>query len=274
VRSLARGAARRVLDAAAARHRLDDRTSPATKAALRSLFLHYRQLGASGTWLPSIWDTGLRVFSQFDEDGIALFLLGIAGEGPRTVVDLGSGDGVYASNAANLLLNFGYYGLLVDGDEARVAHARSFYAEHPDTHDRPPVTVQAFLTRENVNDVIRDHGFEGEIDLLSIDVDGNDYWLWEALDSISPRFVVIETHPELGRESYVMPYDADFVWKTARPGRYGASPAAAAELAERLGYRLVGANVYGFNVFFARSDVATALPTVSVDRLFELPGAE
>jgi hypothetical protein len=235
---------------------------------LRSLFLDYRRLAEEGRRLPSVWDTGLRVFSQFDEDGVILFLLAIAGDGPRTVVDLGAGDGVYASNSANLLLNFGFHGLLVDGDATRVEHARSFYAKHPDSVDRPPVISHAFMTRENVNDVVRSAGFEGETDLLSIDVDGNDYWFWEALDCVSPRFVVVESHPELGREEYVMPYDADFVWKTAPPGRYGASPAALVSLADRLGYRLVGANLYGFNLFFARADVATALPTVAVSRLF------
>jgi hypothetical protein len=265
--------ARRVVDAIAERHRLDDRTSPATKAALRSLFLEYRRLSAAGEWLPSVWDTGLRVFSQFDEDGIIMFLLGVAEDGPKRVVDLGAGDGVFASNCANLLLNFGYHGVLVDGDAARVAHARAFYAKHPDTIDRPPVISQAFLTQANVNEVIRDAGFEGEVDLLSIDVDGNDYWLWRALDCVSPRFVVVETHPELGREEYVMPYDPDFVWKSAPPGRYGASPAALVALAEDLGYRLVGANVYGFNAFFSRGDVAPALPTVPVARLFEPAGS-
>ncbi|MDQ3822497.1 MAG: hypothetical protein M3321_04570 [Actinomycetota bacterium] len=259
---------RRVLEMAEERRRLDERTSAATKVALRSLFLEYRRLAASGG-LPSVWDTGFRVFSQFDEDGVVLLLLAAAGEGPRRVLDLGSGDGVHASNVANLLLNLGFDGLLVDGDAASVAWAERFYARHPDTKERPPATRQAFLTRENVNDVVAAAGLEGEIDLVSIDVDGNDYWLWEALDAVRPRFVVVEAHPELGREDYVMPYRADFVWKAAPPdGRYGASLLALTRLGERLGYRPVGANQYGFNVFFAREDVAPALPAVSPDDLF------
>jgi hypothetical protein len=261
---------RRVLDAADERRRLDDRTSPATKIALRSLFLEYRGRAAGGGPLPSVWDTGFRVFSQFDEDGVILFLLASAENGPKRVLDLGAGDGVHASNVANLLVNLGYDGLLVDGDPARVAHAERFYARHPDTTERPPATARAFLTRENVNEVVASGGLEGEIDLLSIDVDGNDYWLWEALEAVSPRFVVIEAHPELGREEFVLPYQPGFVWKSAPPeGRYGASLLALVRLGERLGYRPVGANQYGFNVFFARDDVASALPTISVDQLFE-----
>jgi len=255
---------RKVLDAADERRRLDDRTSPATKIALRSLFLEYRRLAQ----LPSIWDTGFRVFSQFDEDGVMLFLLAAAGDGPRRVVDLGAGDGVHASNCANLLLNLGYDGLLVDSDAAKIDWARRFYARHPDTKERPPATECAFLTRENVDDVVRGAGFEGELDLLSIDVDGNDYWLWDALECVQPRFVLMEVHPEHGLEDYAMPYDPEFVWSEAPPGtRHGASPAAMARLAERRGYRLVGANQYGFNVFFARNDVVPALPSLEVDEL-------
>ena len=108
---------------------------------------------------------------------------------------------------------------------------------------------------------------------MSIDVDGNDYWLWDALECVQPRFVMVEAHPELGREEYVMPYDADFVWANAPEGvRGGASLAAVARLAERRGYRTVGANQYGFNVLFARQDVAPAVPEIPLAELFERAG--
>jgi hypothetical protein len=265
--------ARRLLDAADERRRLDDRTSPATKVALRSLFLEYRRLALDGARLPSVWDTGFRVFSQFDEDGLILFLVAAAGDGPRRVVDLGAGNGVHASNCANLILNLGCDGVLVDGDADKVAWANRFYARHPDTKERPPKAVHTFLTRENVNDVVRGAGIEGEIDLLSIDVDGNDYWLWEALDCVRPRFVVVEGHPELGVEEYVMPYDSEFVWSHAAPDfRGGASLPAMLALAGRLGYRLVGSNQYGFNLFFARDDVATDVPAVAASDVFDRAG--
>lgn len=264
---------RRLLDAADERRRLDERTSPATKVALRSLFLDYRRLARSGGPLPSIWDTGFRVFSQFDEDGVILFLLAVAEDGPRRVLDLGAGNGVHASNCANLLLNLGLDGALVDADAESVAWAERFYARHPDTRERPPATKQAFLTRENVNEIVRGAGLEGEIDLLSIDVDGNDYWLWDALDCVQPRFVVVEAHPELGVDDYVMPYDPDFVWSQApADGRYGASLLALMRLAEGRGYRAVGANQYGFNIFFAREGVAPEVPTISLADLFERAG--
>ena len=260
----------KVLDAADDRRRIDDRTAPATKIAQRALFLEYRKQVAAGEPLPKTSETGFRLFSQFDEDGVILFLLGVAGGSTKRFVDLGAGDGVYASNCANLALNLGFDGVFVEADAAKAEHARSFYASHPDTRERPPVVINAFITRENVNDLVRGAGFQGEVDLLSIDVDGNDYWLWEALDCVTPRFVVVEAHTELGFEDYVMPYEPGFDWRQAPAGiRIGASPAAFQRLAGELGYRLVGSNLYGFNLCFARNDVGTeTLPPVELDTLF------
>jgi len=265
---LARRAVERVLDLADERRRLDDRSSPAAKAAQRSLFLDLQRRAAAGD-LPSLWDTGYRVFSQFDEDGLVVFLLAAGALSTRRLVDLGAGDGVTGSNTANLLLNFGFHGLLVDADEERVAHARSFYRTHPDTRERPPELRQAFLTRESVNDLLVEAGLDGEVDLLSIDVDGNDYWLWEGLEAARPRLVVVEAHTELGLEPYVMPYRPDFDWRALPEGEHlGASVPAFVELGERLGYRLVGANLYGFNLLFAREDVVPQVPAIPAAAVF------
>ena len=158
----------------------------------------------------------------------------------------------------------------MEGDAAKALQARRFYERHPDTRERPPAVVQAFLTRENVDDLVRNAGFEGEIDPLFIDVDGNDYRLWQALECVSPRFVAVEAQTELGLEDYVMPYDSGFDWRHAPSGtKLGASPAAFERLAGDGGYRLVGSNIYGFNVFFARNDVGVeTLPTIGLDGLF------
>jgi hypothetical protein len=245
------------------------RTAPATKIALRQMQFEYRRAMVAGGTLPSVWDTGFRVFSEFDEDGVALFLLAVGGSPNRRFVDIGAGDGVFASNTANLALNLGFDGLFVDANHSLIERGRRFYSKHPDTTVRPPALVRAFVTRENVNEVLRTAGFSGDIDLLSIDIDGNDYWIWQALDCVNPRFVIAEAHPELGREEWVMPYEPDFDARSAPPGRWmGASPAAMTRLAESLGYRMVGANLYGFNIFYARNDVAEVLPTIELEELF------
>ena len=270
-KQLARSFVERTLDLAEERRRVDDATSPTAKIAQRSLFLEYRRLVESRLPLPGVWDTGFRVFSQFDEDGIILFLLAVAGLGSRRFVDIGAGDGVIASNSANLALNLGFHGLFVDAREAEVERGRRFYADHPDSRERPPPFVREFVTTENVNELVRGAGFEGDVDFLSIDIDGNDYWIFEALDCIRPRLVCVETHTEYGLEDFVAPYDPAFDWRSAPPGsRIGASPLAMTRLAERLGYRLVGANLYGFNTFYLRRDLVAddLLPSIAVQELF------
>jgi hypothetical protein len=245
------------------------KTSPATKIALRRIQLDYRSRVLSGQPLPAIWDTGFRVFSEFDEDGVTLFLLSVDGSNSRRFVDIGAGDGVFASNTANLALNLGFHGLLIDANGSLVERGRRFYARHPDTMLQPPAFVHAAVTPDNVNELVRGAGFEGEIDLLSIDIDGNDYWIWEALTCVTPRFVLAEAHTMYGLEDWVMPYQPDFDARSARAGvRIGASPVAMGKLAQRLGYRMVGANLYGFNIFYARNDVAEMLPAIDVEQLF------
>ena len=265
LKSAARDSLGRILDLVDERRK----AAPATKIGLRRLQLEYRRALLAGEPLPSTWDVGFRVFSEFDEDGIALFLLAVGGAPTRRFVDIGAGDGVFASNTANLALNLGFDGLFVEADESRVRRGRRFYSKHPDTMVHPPVFVQAFVTREKVNGLIAEAGFTGEIDLLSIDIDGNDYWIWQALEAVKPRLVIAEAHPELGREEWVMPYDAEFDAHSAPPGTWmGASPAAMLRLADSLGYRAVAANLYGFNIFFARRDVAEQLPAIELDELF------
>lgn len=259
-RRLTRSVADRAFDYVEAKRELDRRTSPLLKATLRTLWAEYHAAAARGGPLPSVWDTGLRVFSEHDEDGLVLFLLAVVGCDRRWFVDIGSGDGVHASNCANLAFNLGFHGLFVEADEESVARGRAAYDRHPDTRGYAPRFVHAFATAATVDATIREAGFQGDIALLSVDIDGNDYWIWKAIESVAPRVVVIETHPEHGAEEVLAPYREDFDWRLAPPGAaVGASPAAMTRLAGELGYRLVGGNRPGFNAVYLRNDLARDL---------------
>jgi hypothetical protein len=236
-----------------------NKISASTKMGLRQLYFYYQQLIAEKKPLPNIWDVGFRIFSQFDEDGVIHFLLAVAGIGPRKYVDIGCGDGYYGSNTANLSLNLGFHGLGIDGDEQLLKKAHSIFSNHSDTFAYPPKFVKGHVIRENINELISENGFSGEVDVLSIDIDGNDYWVWEAINCISPRIVVIETHVEFGLENIVVPYDKDYVHPGKHPQYHGASPIAMEKLGKKLGYRLVGANRLGFNFIFLRKDLAPDL---------------
>jgi hypothetical protein len=254
----------------AARVRLDAKSSPAAKAAQRQLFHRYRELVLAGS-PPPLAETGFRCFSQFEEDGKLLFIFAALGVTRGTFVDVGAGDGIM-SNCANLAVNFGWRGLFIDGSAENVARGKTFYREHRDTSTDPPRFIEARVTRENINDLVRGEGFEGDIDLLSIDIDGNDFWVWEALECVAPKVVIVETHVEFGDRSIVVPYDPDYSYPGRHPFYHGASPVAMTKPAASKGYRLVGANSYGFNLIYLRRGLAEeAVPEVEVRSVTDHP---
>lgn len=241
------------------------------------LALRYRELAAAGGPLPSYRDVGFGVFCDADEDGILLFLLSVVSSGRKQLVDLGSAS-IDASNSSNLILHHGWSGLLVDANEDAVDAARDGYER---LGVIPPDMTNAWLTAENVNDLLRERGVTGDIGLLSIDIDGNDYWLWRAIDAISPRVVVIEYQDIIGPErSITIPYQPDFSLRhydvNAKHNNYvGASLRAMVNLGLEKGYRLVAVNNYGFNAFFVRDSLARdLLPEIPVEDGFPHPWNE
>jgi hypothetical protein len=227
---------------------------------------HYRDLIETGRPLPPFDDIEMRFYSQNGEDGIIQLLLEAVGTVTKRSVEICAGDGIEC-NTANLLINHGWTGLLVDGDAELVERGRSFYEGAPETWIHPPTLKQAWVTTENVNQLVEEAGFDGDIDLLSIDLDGMDYWIWKALDCVRPRIVVAECNGVWGPyESLTVPYAPDFAWEGGGSAYAGATIAAMCKLASQKGYRLVGAQRYGFNTFFVRDDLARdTLPTVKTD---------
>jgi hypothetical protein len=117
----------------------------------------------------------------------------------------------------------------------------------------------AFITRDNINDLVTAEGFDGPLGLLSIDVDGNDYWIWEAIDRVEPAIVVCEYNSILGDVRPIsIPYNPDFRRFSAEPSGlyFGCSISALRRLAGDKGYTFVGTNSNGVNAFFVRNDLA------------------
>lgn len=225
------------------------------------LFNQYREMIAAGRALPDFSHVEFSSYSQNNEDGILLLIFAAIGEGSRRVVEICAGDGVEC-NAANLILNRGWSGLLLDGDKSMIEAGERFYSRRTNAwrmRRLPPKLIQAWITAENVNDLVASNGFTGEIDLLSIDVDGVDYWLWKAMDVIQPRVVVLEYNNRWPSDhSVTVPYSADF--RCPNPyqddeGYFGASLSAFVKLGREKGYRLIGANEPNTNAFFMRNGI-------------------
>ncbi len=200
----------------------------------------------------------LKVFSQNGEDGILLYLFSKIGSVSNTFVEFGIGDGSEC-NTADLSINFGWRGLLMDCESRNVNAARRFYDDELRTASDRIQIIECMVTAENINDVLATNGFQGEIDLLSIDIDGNDYWVWKAIDVVNPRVVVCEYNACFGCDRAItVAYDPVFDRRAKHPSLlyFGASLPALTALAKTKGYVLAGCDQHGVNAFFVRQDLA------------------
>lgn len=244
--------------------KIRNRFLPSVQITQRQLYHQYRSL-AQKNELPPLTETGFRVFSQFEEDGKLLFIFAVLGMKHKTFVEIGADDGIN-SNSANLYFNFGWHGLFIDANSQSIKRGIKFFNKYPHPWHYKPTFTCAKVTRENINQLIGQAGYNGNIGLLSIDIDGNDYWIWDAIHVIEPEVVIIETHNEFGLLNIVVPYNPDYSFPGKHPVYHGASPVAMTRLAQKKGYRLVGANELGFNFIFVKRGLAEdLLPAVSVE---------
>lgn len=209
----------------------------------------------------SLRDYEFKVYSQFGEDGILQYLAHKLELERSTFVEFGVEDYTEA-NTRFLLMNNHWAGLVLDGSPSAVAAIQA----DPVRYRHSLQAACAFINRDNINDLIARHGLRGEIGVLSVDIDGNDYWVWEAVTVVSPCIVVCEYNSLFGaRRKVSIPYAADFVRGQAHYSNvyYGASLAALAHLGARKGYTLVGTNSAGNNAFWVRNDRLGDLPAVT-----------
>jgi hypothetical protein len=190
-----------------------------------------------------------RVYSQNGEDGILEEIFQRIGTTNRYFVEFGIEDGAQC-NCRRLVESGGWSGLWIEASSQLAHKARQRFSGFP-------VQVrQGFVTRDNIADLLRDAGVPQQPDLLSIDIDGNDYWVWESISRpYAPRVVLIEYNASITPGGdWVMPYRSDHVWDGSN--HFGASLDAMDRLGERLGYVLVGCDSRGVNAFFVRKDEA------------------
>lgn len=222
-----------------------------------SLYMRFDSVAGDIPHKERIRNSEFKVFSQHGEDGILAYIFSEIGVTNKTFLEFGITDGRQC-NTANLSINFGWNGLLLEGNPTYARAARCYYQSINRFDGLDVKVVECFVTKENINDTIASNGMAGEIDLLSIDIDGNDYWIWEEIGVISPRVVVVEYNASFGRKAITVKYDPDFSrLKKHRSGWYhGASLAALANIGEKKGYDLVCADCAGVNGFFVRKDIA------------------
>ena len=193
-----------------------------------------------------------QVYSQNGEDGILEEVFRRIGTGNRIFVEFGVQDGTQCCTR-NLLENFSWSGIWIECSAEHVANARKRFNENP------VKVFERFLTAENILSVFSEAGVPQQVDLMVIDVDGNDYWMWNALaGQFRPRVVVVEYNGTFGpHEEWVMPYDPQHRYDET--AYFGASLSSFAAFGDRHGYSLVGCDSMGVNAIFVRKDVAGGL---------------
>jgi len=211
---------------------------------------------AGKTYYRSIGEAGFRSYSQFEEDGIILYIMTMLGINNGVCVEIACGTG-HECMSANLVINHGFQGFLFDGSSRNVDAAKAFFTAKKDLIAMQPSIRAAWLTRENINYHLMASGCPKDIDLLTIDVDGVDYWLWDALEYTAPKVCCFETHDWIPSHlSLTIPYSPDYqMLDSVHPGFRSVSLLAMTRLSCKKGYTLIGSHRHGFNVFFIRNDL-------------------
>ena len=191
-----------------------------------------------------------KMYSQAGEDGVIAEIFRRIGVTNKVFVEFGSGDG-HENNTVFLLHN-GWTGLWIDANREAVNTVRKNFAA--DIQSRRLVVLNAIVTAENIENLLARANLPPEFDLLSIDIDRNDYWVWRKIERYRPRTVVVEYNGKFppGVE-WVVEYHANAFWDGT--DHFGASLTSLEILGRRKGYLLVGCTLSGVNAFFVRQDL-------------------
>jgi len=200
-----------------------------------------------------LWTHEFKVFSQWGEDGILQFLTQSLPVRHRTFIEFGVED-FHESNCRFLMMKDRWKGYVIDGSEGHMRRLRSStFFWQSDLRCRA-----AFITRENIGALLDESGFDRDLGLLSIDLDGIDWHVLEALGHWRPAILVVEYNDAFGwTRPVTVPYAPDFVRRKRHASNlyWGANLPAFQHLASARGYALVGTNSVGSNAFFVRRDM-------------------
>jgi hypothetical protein len=205
-------------------------------------------------FVKSLDEVEFQVFSQRGEDGIIQYIINKIEIPNKIFIEFGV-ETYTESNTRFLLFNNNWSGLVIDGSNENI----NFIKKDLIYWKYDLVAINSFITKDNINNLIKAYVKTPDIGLLSIDIDGNDYWIWESIDCINPRVIVCEYNSVFGNKKKVtVPYKTDFVRGKEHFSElyFGASLAAFCDLAEKKGYDFVGTSSAGVNAYFVRKDLS------------------
>lgn len=189
--------------------------------------------------LVKLFDYKLNISSQFGEDGIIKKIFEIIGTNSKTCIEFGAWDGVYHSNTAHLWKN-GWKALLIERDSRRFKELKRNSEKYDcicvnrSVSNKKPDTIDAIAS---------EYGLPNNLDLLSIDIDGDDYYIFDSLQWLRPRVIICEYNPTIPPDVELIPMGNN---------HFGCSALALVNLAKRKGYELVAAT--DTNCFFVQKE--------------------
>ena len=200
----------------------------------------------------NLTDYEFKVFSQWGEDGIIQYLSKAIEMKHKTFIEFGV-ESFMEANCRFLLMKDNWNGYVIDASSSNIANLKKSYFYWKYQIE----AVDAFVTKDNINDLLAKSGFDEDVGILSIDVDGNDYFILEAIDTVRPRILICEYNAVFGARRISVPYDPNFCRTRKHYSNlyWGASLSAITFLANRKGYSLVGTNSSACNAFFVRDDL-------------------
>ena len=198
-------------------------------------------------------DIEFQVYSQWGEDGIIDWLINKYPEIPKIFLEIGTQD-YKESNTRFLLINKNWNGFIIEADKAAVEDIKSqrIYWKHNLR------AINEFITKDNINNVIKKFNIPKKIGLLSLDIDGVDYWVLKKLSALDPSIIVCEYNSLFGqKKSVTVPYKSNFIRSKEHYSNlyYGASINAFIDLMKKKNYFLIGTNSAGNNAFFVKKNI-------------------
>ncbi|MEO6327857.1 MAG: hypothetical protein ABIO55_02945 [Ginsengibacter sp.] len=220
-------------------------------------------LGRTEKIIENIKNAEFKVFSQWGDDGIIQFLVNYLDIREKTFIEFGVED-YRESNTRFLLMNNNWKGFVMDGSGDFINNiiASEYYWKYE-------LTAQAlFVDQDNINQFIIENGIEGEIGLLHIDIDGNDYWIWKKIDVIQPIIVIVEFNSVFGiNNPWTIPYNKTFKRTDAHYSNlfWGTSLLSLCDLAKEKSYLFIGTNSAGNNAYFVKKGKEKGLKILNAE---------
>lgn len=215
----------------------------------------------------SIRDYEFKVFSQWGEDGIIQHLTNVIEIKNKTFIEFGVED-FFESNCRFLLMKDNWKGFIIDGSIDNICKLKKSYL-YWKYHLN---AIASFITKDNINFLLEKSGFDEDVGILSIDLDGNDYYILDSISKFKPRILICEFNPLFDPHRKIsIPYQENFYRTKAHYSNlyWGASLGAFCFFAKRKGYSLVGTNSAGCNAFFVRNDLINEkVQVLSIEQAF------